>query len=292
MYDSVETHPEKRLFRRCSLLIVYRLAFFITCTGLCFAQVYEIWKIYFAFDVSTLVSYQNVLSVTVPAITLCMRKFPLLKPEHLARLGTDPDSHTIDRYLNNMTITAQFAALYSEEEFFGKDCLILRPKTMDSETTDDYVHCRQITPIRKAIDFHQICFTLFSNFNKEPVENYTFEFDVTIKNYFLEIINLRMKANVTEVHLFIHNKKARIGDSHDYNHISLQYEPYTKSCIKYHITEINLLPAPYVTDCIDYTERGHLSVADCILQCKIRYFRNRFKVGQDQLLIFNLNQLA
>ena len=50
-----------------------------------------------------------------------------------------------------------------------------------------------------------------------------------------------------------------------------------KSCIKYHVHEVHLLPEPYSTKCVRFGDRGFQSRLDCVLNCKIKKLRKQYK---------------
>ena len=160
-------------------LLSYRLLFIVICFMVCCLQIRKISEIYFSVWVTTLVNNDNVLSVTVSVVSICMSKSDLLREEYLLKLGHNQSDHQIEHFLNNMSIYDQLEALSSAKDFFGNDCEIMRSKIMN-DTTQDYVHCSQISPIRTSIDNHNICITLFSQLKRESTESYSLEFDVSI----------------------------------------------------------------------------------------------------------------
>ena len=152
-------------------LLSYRLLFIVICFMVCCLQIRKISKIYLTFGVTTLVNYDNVLSVTVPAVTICMSKSHFLLEEYFLKLGHNLSDHQIEHFLNNVSIFDQLRTLSSAEDSFGNDCKIMKSKIMN-DTTHDYVQCNQISPIRTYIDYHNIYFTFFSQLERRSTETY------------------------------------------------------------------------------------------------------------------------
>ena len=121
----------------------YRLLFIVICFTVCYLQIRKISKINFSFGVTTLVNYDNVLSVTVPALTIYMSKSHLLREEYLLKLGHKVSHHQIEHFLNHMSIYDKLRVLSSAEDFFRNNCKIMRTKRMHYKT-QDYVQCSQI----------------------------------------------------------------------------------------------------------------------------------------------------
>jgi hypothetical protein len=43
------------------------------------------------------------------------------------------------------------------------------------------------------------------------------------------------------------------------------------------LTKVQLLPKPYKTSCVNYNQFGYRSRSECILKCRINYFRDLYK---------------
>lgn len=259
----------------------YRLTFGLICVFGCAVQIYNICQIYFLYETTTLVKYRNIFDISLPAITICTEKKYLLKQEFLnnvfvpsdeTKVKNDSYFERIHDYINTFNISQQFRILYDSFDVFGNHCWVMRPNEFIT-ITDDYIECRDVVPIRRSIDYYNVCFTIFDqslNQNQYNKSRFDVDFDVSIQNYWLEIFNLKIFLNISSVNLYIHSPLQRISDSFDYNMIRVNHIPGQKSCIKYHLNEVYLLPAPYVTKCHDYKENGYRSRLDCVLKCKIK----------------------
>ena len=61
------------------------------------------------------------------------------------------------------------------------------------------------------------------------------------------------------------------------NGIQLDNTKYISFTLNYVRTTTTLLPAPYETQCLDYTSIGYRSQTHCIIKCKTNYFREHFE---------------
>ena len=282
---------------RCPMDKCCRVTFAVVCLVGCAVQIYNISEIYFQYETTTLVKYRNLFDISLPAVTICMKKELLLKQELLGDVfgGNDKmqeksDSYykQIQNYINTFNIAQQFKMLYDSYDVFGNHCWVMRPNQFKN-ITDDYVECRDIVPITRSIDFYNTCFTIFDqSLNQSQYDKSRFEvdFDVSIQNYWLEIFNLKILLNISSVNLYVHSPLQRISDSFDYNMIKIHHEKGQKTCIKYHMNEVYLLPAPYITDCQNYSQDGYMSRLDCILQCKIRTLMDKYKGWPGNFLVY------
>ena len=277
----------------------YRFIFALMCLMGCSLQIYYISEIYFQYETTTLVKYKNVLKISLPAITICIEKKYLLRNQSLGYIfslkdtfnRSQEDYKKILDFINNRTVIEQHNILYDSWDVFRNDCWVMRPNGLN--TSADYVQCHEIEPIRRSIDYFSACFTIFGpkREDRTGVDRYLIDYDVSIQNYWLEIINLKINLNITSINLYLHSPKHKICDSLDYNMIKVSKVKDEKSCIKYHVHEIKLMPKPYSTRCVQYSDQGYRSRLDCVLKCKIRKLRQQYKkwpgnflADQDQLL--------
>lgn len=272
---------------------IYRLLFALLCLVGCSFQVYNISQIYFSFETTTHVKYENVVNISLPAITICIDKKYLLRKQFFPQfIGLENENSNRDefyakilQFINNFTAAQQLDILYGAQEVFGNECRVITPIGFDNNGTGDYIPCQDIQPIRRSIDFYESCFTIFDEFyqnmdnqsEEELNKKFSINFDVSIQNYWLEIMNLKVLLNIKSFKLFLHSRKQRIRDSFDYNMITIWKKLGEKSCIKYHLTEVNLMPEPYSTKCFEFDGKGHRSRLDCIFNCKIETLRKKYK---------------
>ena len=94
---------------------IIEVVFYIISMICCFYQIYEISRIYFTFETTTSVRYENEDPLSLPAITLCSHKISFIKKEYFYKLLSNisdeqNESQIVDKflnYLNNMNISQQ-----------------------------------------------------------------------------------------------------------------------------------------------------------------------------------------
>src|SRR5882724_10486246 len=104
-------------------------------------QTYKISSIYFTYETSTHVRYETELLVSLPAITLCMRKTMALKDNIFIDLNSK--NITAENRLDNMTIKEQFTMMKTPDELLGQECQLYKP--IGVNMSRDVVHCSNIT---------------------------------------------------------------------------------------------------------------------------------------------------
>jgi len=219
--------------------------------------------------------------ISLPAITICIRKNLLLKEEHFSHFSLNDlkkrsiEYDIIDEYLNNLTVEQQFNAIYSAKEVFNNSCQVMKP--ISFKIPDFYINCELISPIKQSIDYIQSCFAFFTQINKEPNDRYFIDHDVSTKNYWSEMLKITIGLNISVIHLYLHSRYEMITDLNDDRFERITLNPNQISYTKYHVTNVQLMPKPYKTSCVDYTQFGHRSKSDCILKCRIKYFRDHYR---------------
>ena len=144
--------------------LIFRFLFYSLCLSLCLYQISDICKIYFSYKTTTFVSYGNQSEISLPAITFCTDKQNLLNPEYLDQLLSESNEiqnnttndNQIKEMLSNMTVRAQFDALYDFKQLFN-DCLVLNPIGLPNCTYvyQSYCKCENVVPIRRSIDYNR-----------------------------------------------------------------------------------------------------------------------------------------
>lgn len=141
---------------------MYKISFNILCLSLCLYQIYEICEIYFSYKTTTYVNYENLNEISLPALTLCMKKHDMIKESHLARLQANMSStskltkKTISEYLNNLTVSEQLDALHDLTHWEKFECGVLPNKYMAVKwNTHYFIDCNNITAIRRSIEYQR-----------------------------------------------------------------------------------------------------------------------------------------
>ena len=124
-----------------------------------------------------------------------------------------------------MTVTEQFHVLYDSYDVFQNKCWVMTPNAFVSNSSGDYMQCNEVQPIRRSIDYFNTCFTIFHQKydGSEAEDRFAIDFDVSIQNYWLEIMNFKIHLDIKSVNLYIHSRKHKICDSFDYNMIKVNH---------------------------------------------------------------------
>ena len=132
---------------------VCRIVFQILCTMGCVYQMFKLSSIYFSYE--TFVRFEPLSDISLPAVSIYHSKYLQLNDEILNQFKYSQTK--LSRYLSNMTIKEQFEILK------GPSRLLLNC-FMDGKSCGKY--------LTKYIRQYYYCFTLFSQLNGEPDENY------------------------------------------------------------------------------------------------------------------------
>ncbi len=258
---------------------IIRFVFSIICVSGCLHQIKQIGENYFSHETTTYARYEDEVMLSLPAITICIRKNFLVK--NLSEISSE-DTKTIifndsriNEFLNKLSVKRQFSLIYSAKEIFNNSCQVLKP--IFSIDTNSYVKCESISPVRQSIDYFQSCFTFFSQLNEENNDRYVIEYDVRIKNYWSEMVRIKIPTTIPSIRLHLHSRNEMITDSYNDNMAKITFSFNRISYTNYHMTSVQLMPKPYKTSCVNYKEFGYNSRADCVAKCKIKYFRNEYK---------------
>jgi hypothetical protein len=202
----------------------------------CLFQIEEICNNYFSYETNTLVIYEDEDKISLPAITVCIEKNFLIRDNFLFNSSAREESlnySAIDGYLNTLTVKEQFHAIYLAEEVFSNSCVVMKPIAFND--SDFRLNCELISPIRQSIDYYQSCFTFFSQINNKNNDKYSIDYDLSVKNYYSEMVRFKMFLNIPKIQLYLHSKHELLTDSLDNSRVKMVFNNIT-SFIKYHLT--------------------------------------------------------
>ena len=104
---------------RLSINKTIYIIIFMSCLGLCLYQTFKLCELYFSYKTIVSMSYQKESIISLPAISVCIRKSLLIRDEYLETIFANK-SHInrsnelyILQYLNTKTIRRQIKALYN-----------------------------------------------------------------------------------------------------------------------------------------------------------------------------------
>ena len=138
---------------------LFRYLYGLFCLSVCLYQILDICDIYFSYTTTTFVSYENQSEISLPAITFCLDKRYLLKPEYLDQININKSDDegtqnmAVNEFVANLTVKEQFDALYDFRETFN-ECIVVQPKEISPDyLTGAFVNCEAVAPIRRLIDY-------------------------------------------------------------------------------------------------------------------------------------------
>jgi len=258
---------------------LFRYIFTLFCLIGCLTQVYWVCEIYFSYQTTTDVRYENEAIISLPAITLCTKKIFFIREEYLKQNNANyseedlKNDEKMNEYLNQLPINEQFKVLYSTQEVFRRNCLVM--KTIGFDKGRRELDCNQISPIRSSIDVHNICFTFFSQLNGEPDQRYLVDYDTKFRENWFAMIRIGLPDHLKEISLFIHSRTEIVRDYFDEKKMTIPLNNTVSTHIKYYRTIIKLMTKPYINSCFDYQKLGYYSRSDCIFKCKVDFYKDR-----------------
>jgi hypothetical protein len=258
---------------------LFRIIFGIICISGCLFQIANISKIYFSYDTTTVVEYEFEKMVSLPAITICFKKEYILRKQNIIRkfpnvTNNNSSDDDLMLYLNKMNLKEQLLATLSYEEIFDNKCYAM--KTIAFNQSDDYLNCDQIKAIQTTIGYYWKCFRFFSQSSNESNDKYLINHDVSTRENWKPIIYFHMRIDSQAMALFMHPRNEILRDFFGDNKLTIYFENYGLTLIKYYKTIIKLMPKPYRTDCVDYKLMGYQSKIGCVKECLKKYYIEKY----------------
>ena len=127
----------------------------IVCLLGCVYQSFKISELYFTYETTTNVKYEEESSVELPGITICYRLLSQVKTAFTKRIFNYNDTN----HYNDYNIFGDNTTLQELTNYLDKSPL--RLKTCQAKTDKNYTDCDQIKNITDDFDGQFYCFTLF-----------------------------------------------------------------------------------------------------------------------------------
>jgi len=175
----------------------------------------------------------------------------------------------LSRNLHQLPISEQFNVVFSSKQMFQNKCFVLRTTALNK--SDEYVSCETISKIRISVSLNRLCYTLFSQINKEVDDRYLVEYDVNTGNFDKHLILIYLSNTIKQLYIYFHSRNKYIYDDFDPNYLEIVRRNEDNQ-VHFYKTQINLMPKPYQTSCFDYRLKGYHSREDCIFRCKTEYY--------------------
>ena len=263
--------------------------FFIISLGLCLYQICKICEIYFSYKTTISLSFQNSSLVSLPAITVCIKKTKVFRKDFLQRLlknRTEIDNkHDL---INSIPIEEQIRHMLTYDEIIGDNCRVLKPIGVDS--TEDYIDCRNVSGVRQSMSYYSICYTYFHQRSDQSEDKFNL-----IRNDFTDltpfILNITLDNNtVNHLHLYLHSRNELLVRTPLTESLEHRYQKDFCDMIAYNKKVVETLPKPYETECFDYNTIGFNSREDCIQKCRIDELTQEFEGWPGDYLLYDITK--
>ena len=258
--------------------VIFNRLFDILCLLGLIWQVYEVSVLYFKYDVVTRVSNDVPQNLQVPSFHACFRYADIVNFEQINQfLGTnwtfDPVAKDhILRMQRELTVRQIFDSTPSEANVLTS-CAIREPKSYKISHVNDPQKCRKYFRVTKYIALEYVCY------------KYDFLWDGKFKSSDFELESLaytvRGPGNIFRIspggafdHFIV--SKFLVTNFNKYPHVSIGLAPLLERhnlkdfgyyLINYFSLNKQHLPAPYKTDCFDYTSIGEGTQIECQQKC-------------------------
>src|SRR4051812_35245659 len=120
----------------------FRKLFFVFCLTVCLYQIYKICDIYFAYKTTTFVNYDKFSVISLPAVTICLDKYEVLRDEYRIQLNATAlnsnnafNNKFVSSYLQSYPVKKQFEMLLTYNDVFNT-CYVLMPLRYDKNQSD------------------------------------------------------------------------------------------------------------------------------------------------------------
>jgi hypothetical protein len=180
----------------------------------------------------------------------------------------------ITNYLNNLNIKEQFRAFNFAQKILTENCTVLRTKGFNS--SEKFLKCDKISPVRMSIGYNFVCATIFSQVNGEADDKYSI--DLRKFNNLFYLIGIRLPNYVKQVILYIHSRSETFYTRFGKSNLRINYNESEYIEVNYQKTIVELMPKPYSTACVDYKKFGYNSRSDCIFECESSFFKNEMNL--------------
>jgi len=232
----------------------------IVCLIGCFYQSYQISHIYFRYDTTTYVKFENSGYLQLPGITICYYKFLQLSNEF---------RHFRDE-TNLRTIGEQFNSLINmTQPLLIKYCILKKgfKKDYDSKCKDFGDSNGEGKGVLSRISGSSYCFTYFSQINGTSDEKYRIN---GTNSADWGMVQLGLTDKPPKLNIRLHDRKENLRHTYLKGYNWVHFKNAREHRLMYTKTVVKYLFNPKDRPCFD---QGHTR-DDCMLECKIEEFIN------------------
>lgn len=239
-----------------------KLSFFkqiiiILCFSGCLYQIYRTCEVYFDYPIAVNVNIVKPQQYEMPAVSICSRIYDMKSISKLL------ETNLTKEFTDHMT---EWSPYLLEKITFSESDLNLRV-FLDLDENGIARQKLLETQIFTHINRGSKCLTItLKKFNQT---NYFF----SQTEYSSTVINFKIKFNTSDfpdikfVRLIVHPSDQMVGSPYKIRNVQLNRN--VSKDITFRRTLIHSLPAPYFTDCRNYSDMKYNSKTDCLNKCLI-----------------------
>lgn len=258
--------------------VFYSIVSIISLSG-CLLHLTDVSSIYFSYETNVNVDFERENMVEIPGVTICTNSTFTLSNEFIDKnypnLTSLYNDHPAKYYfrgklLKNLTLNEQLNIATVDYKQIFNSCMIMKPLAFES--SEDYIECDEVAPIRQFITYYKKCYSIALQLNNEPSERYIVDHDTTLRDNGFPLFKIILNNEyLDEIVVFIHSRTTPFlgfmgGQTNGVHFNNTKYSSYTLSYVK---TTSKLLPPPFKTMCRDYNTIGYKTLSHCILSCKV-----------------------
>jgi len=238
----------------------FQIAFKIICFIGCVYQSYKISEIYFRYDTTTYVKFENSGYLELPGITICYYKFIQLKDEF---------KHFNSDDINLRTIREQFDSIIKLKPFLIRDCIFKKgiKKSYDSNCRDFGDSNGPDNGGVTRLSSSSYCFTIFSQINGTSDEKYRIN-GTNSADWSMLLFFLKNDYKIPKLNIRLHDRKENIKHTYLKGYTFVNFKNARENLLIYSKTIVKYLFNPKDKPCF---APGHTR-DDCIMECKIDEF--------------------
>ena len=187
------------------------------CVAGCLYQSVEISKIYFSYQTTTNVRYERNNNIELPGISICTSKFKKYQ-------------NITDQVYRNLTIGQLFSRMEDNLSLLYYCTAIGKNKMLSP--------CPNVNKQSRYIDDQYFCFTIFSQLNKEPDDNYLVHESASNQQFLITMLITVPKIYMDFTKLIMQNRKEILYQSSAKGELNLKNSKsltitYQKTIVKY-----------------------------------------------------------
>lgn len=261
---------------------VLDICFLVLCFGGFLFQVFSVSEIYFSFPTTTLVTIAMPEELPPPDVSFCVRYVDILSSEFINQMtnGSEFDEvEHVPKIQNTITVSQIFEKTPSVDDMIGM-CFLPRYESYNV-MEGNASFCNNSFEIDKYYAQEYICYRFtIKNGNSSTYSYHNLAFSLAHPGLFYGVLlNPKKIVGADVCKVVIHEKETLpfgvMGYAPIFTRKVDNIEVYNFVKVGYSITEIDLLPPPFQTQCRWYSEYDNLRslcIDDCLTRLTLETF--------------------